>query len=111
MTSDKPRANSITLFRTQSAAFSLETSAPSALSNMLMAISSSGPPCHPASDLSGADYYGLKRFSCRPVSTTVGLRGYLRGADLFKEHAGAAFPVGGAHDVRPHDPGRMVPTA
>src|SRR5215472_14081257 len=44
MISGIPRASSITLFRTQSAAFSLDTSASSALSNRLMAISTSGPP-------------------------------------------------------------------
>ena len=44
MTSGIPLVNSRTLFLTQSAAFSLEANASSALSNMLMVISTSGPP-------------------------------------------------------------------
>ena len=44
MTSDIPLVNSRTLFLTQSAAFSLEANASSALSNMLTVISTSGPP-------------------------------------------------------------------
>ena len=43
MTSGIPRATSMTWFLTQSAAFSLETSASAALSNMLMVIITSGP--------------------------------------------------------------------
>ena len=42
MTSGIPLVNSRTLFLTQSAAFSLEANASSALSNMLMVISTSG---------------------------------------------------------------------
>ena len=44
MTSGIPLVNSRTLFLTQSAAFSLEANASSALSNMLMVISTSRPP-------------------------------------------------------------------
>jgi hypothetical protein len=39
------------------------------------------------------------------VSTTVGLRGYVRRADLFKEHAGAAF----LWEMRMRD-GRTIPS-
>jgi hypothetical protein len=61
MISGIPRASSMTLFLTQSAAFSLDASASSAVSNMLMAMIASGPP--------SSRYYHRKPASPRVIGT------------------------------------------